>query len=67
MAATEEGYYDQGRSTTTPPLFRGINFSYWKNVIQMFIKTKVYELWNIVTKGPYVPQIAIDGKKRYKN
>lgn len=28
----------------------------------MFIKTEDYELWNIVTKGPYVPQITIDGK-----
>ena len=30
--------------------------------MQMFIKTEDYELWNIVTKGPYVPQITIDGK-----
>ena len=28
----------------------------------MFIKNEDYELWNIVTKGPYVPQITIDGK-----
>ena len=28
----------------------------------MFIKTEDYELWNIVTKGPYVPQVTIDGK-----
>ena len=62
MAASEEGYYDQGRSTVRPPLFRGTNFSYWKILMQMFIKTEDYELWNIVTKGPYVPQIAIDGK-----
>jgi len=62
MAASGEGYYDQGRSTVRPPLFRGTNFLYWKNLMQMFIKTEDYELWNIVTKGPYVPQITIDGK-----
>jgi len=28
MASTREGYYDQGRSTTRHPLFRGTNFSY---------------------------------------
>jgi len=28
MAASGEGYYDQGRSTARPPLFRGTNFSY---------------------------------------
>ena len=62
MAASGEGYYDQGRCTVRPPLFRGTNFSYWKILMQMFIKTEDYELWNIVTKGPYVPQITIDGK-----
>jgi len=28
----------------------------------MFIKTEDYELWNIVSKGPYVPITTIDGK-----
>ena len=62
MATTGEGYYNQGRSTTRPPLFRGTNFSYWKNLMQMFIKIEDYELWNMVTKGPYVPMTTIDGK-----
>jgi len=62
MAITGEGYYDQGRSTIRPPLFRGTNFSYWKNLMQIFVKTKDYELWNIVTEGPYVPMTTIDGK-----
>jgi len=26
------------------------------------IKTEDYELWNIVTKGPYVPMTTVDGK-----
>jgi len=62
VAASGEDYYDQGRSTTRPPLFRGTNFSYWKNLMQMFIKTEDYELWNIVTKGPYISQTTVDGK-----
>ena len=28
----------------------------------MFIKTKDYELSNIMTKGPYIPKTTIDGK-----
>jgi len=28
----------------------------------MFIKTKDYELWNIVTKSSYVPMTTIDRK-----
>ena len=62
MATTGEGYYDQGHSTIRPHLFRGTNFSYWKILMQIFIKTECYELWNIVTKGPYIPQITIDRK-----
>jgi len=62
MAAFGEGYYDQGRSTTRPPLLKGTNFSYWKNLMQMFIKTEYYELWNIITKASYVPMTTVDGK-----
>jgi len=60
MAASGEGYYDQGRSTTRPPLFKGTNFSYWKILMQMFIKIEDYELWNIITEGSYVPMTTID-------
>jgi len=67
MAASGEGYYDQGRSTVTPPLSKGTNFAYWKNLMQMFIKTEDYELWNIITKGPYVPMTTVDGKSIKKN
>ena len=42
MATKGEGRYDQGRSTIRRPLFRGTNFSYWKNLMQIFIKTKDY-------------------------
>jgi len=28
----------------------------------MFIKIEDYELWNIITEGPYVPMITVDGK-----
>ena len=28
----------------------------------MFIKIEDYELWNIITKGPYVRTTTIDGK-----
>jgi len=30
--------------------------------MQVFIRTEDYELWNIVTKGLYVPKTTIDGK-----
>jgi len=30
--------------------------------MEMFMKTEDYELWNIITKGPYIPMTTIDGK-----
>jgi len=30
--------------------------------MQMFIKNEGYELWNIVTKGLYVPMTTVDGQ-----
>ena len=60
--ATREDYYDQGRSIVRRPLFKDTNFAYRKSVMQMFIKNEDYELWNIVTKGPYIPMTTIDGK-----
>jgi len=50
------------RSTIRPPLFRSTNFSYWKFLTEIFIKTEDYELWNIVTKGSCVPMTTIDEK-----
>jgi len=33
----------------------------------MFIKAEDYELWNIVTKGPFVPMTTVEGKSDKKN
>jgi len=30
--------------------------------MQIFINTEDYELWIIVTKGPYIPMTTVDGK-----
>jgi len=30
--------------------------------MQMFINTEDYELWNIITKGPYAPTTTVDWK-----
>jgi len=43
----------EGRSTVRPPLFKGSNFSYRKNAMQIFIESTNMELWEIVNNGPY--------------
>ena len=49
----------EGKSTVRPPLFKGTNFSYWKNVMQIFIESTDMELWEIVNNGLYAtPKIT---------
>jgi len=62
MATTGEGYCDQGCATTRPPLLKGTNFSYWKILMQMFVKTEDCELWNFITKGLYVAIKTVNEK-----
>ena len=44
----------EGHSVTRPPYFDGIDYPYWKNRMQVFLRAQNYELWKIVSKGPYV-------------
>ena len=51
----------EGCSTVRPPLFKGTNFGYWKNAMQIFIESTDMELWKIVNNRPYiVPRIKND-------
>ena len=43
------------------PFSKVLTFRIGKTM-QIFIKTEGYELWNIITKGPYVPMTTVDGK-----
>ena len=45
----------EGQSSHRPPLFTGTNYSYWKNRMRIFITSTDYDLWKIITKGPYIP------------
>ncbi len=56
---------DQGKqlvveesSITRPPAFLGEDYPYWRDRIEMFIKSTQYNLWGISTKGDYVPKNA---------
>ena len=44
----------EGHSVTRPPYFDGTDYPYWKNRMQVFLRAQNYELWKIVSKGPYV-------------
>ena len=45
--------YQEGYSTVRPPLFKGENFSYWKNRMECYLKSAI-KLWFTILKG-YTP------------
>ena len=54
-----------GQSTIQAHLFKGTNFFYWKNVMQVFIEFTNMELEAIVNNRPYlIPKITNDKKER---
>ena len=48
-----KGMLPEGFSIHRPPYFNGTNFSYWKNRMQVFLRAQDYQVWMVVSKGPY--------------
>ena len=53
----KNGFYE-GQSTSRPPYFDGINYTYWKARMKIYLQSVDYELWLNVSKGPSI-QIKI--------
>lgn len=47
-------------STTRPPLFKGTNFSYWRNRMEYFLTMDI-EIWFTIQEGFKIP-IGEDGE-----
>ncbi|CAN1797690.1 hypothetical protein LINPERHAP1_LOCUS21384, partial [Linum perenne] len=54
MSSSQEGaaFLADGFSQNRPPRFEGMHYNYWKNRMELFVKTINPRLWRIVTKGP---------------
>ena len=50
----------EGQSTNRPPLFSGINFSYWKARMRIYIQTIVYHLWKVILKGSQILLVKVN-------
>ena len=44
-----------GISITRPPIFDGVNFSYWKNRMMIWICSQDQRIWNVIEEGNYIP------------
>ena len=47
------GFMPEGYSINRPPFFDGSNYPYWKNRMQVFLRAQDYQIWRVVSKGPY--------------
>ncbi|GAV75334.1 zf-CCHC domain-containing protein/DUF4219 domain-containing protein/UBN2 domain-containing protein, partial [Cephalotus follicularis] len=43
------------------PFFDGINYSFWKTRMTIFLQSLDYQLWHIIVNGPRMPTRTIDG------
>ncbi|KAM6587476.1 hypothetical protein CsatA_010081 [Cannabis sativa] len=51
----------EGFSTNRAPYFNGVDFPYWKIRIETYLQSIDYDLWHIVSSGPYVAKHVING------
>jgi len=55
MAEQGKQLIAEGASVVKPPAFLGEDYPYWRDRMEMFIKSTQYSLWKIITNGDYVP------------
>ena len=51
----------EGFSTNRAPFFNGVDFPYWKIRMETYLQSIDYDLWHIVSNGPYIPKHVING------
>ena len=44
---------EEGYSTQRPPMFDGKFYTYWKNRMEIFIKTENYQVWRVIEIGDF--------------
>ena len=48
--------FEEGNTVTKPPNLNGVNYSFWKNRMTIFIKSQDIELWKVIVKRPKIPK-----------
>jgi len=55
MADQRKKLIAKGAFITRLLAFLGEDYPYWRDRIEMFIKSTQYNLWIIITKGDFIP------------
>ncbi|GJR60166.1 hypothetical protein Tco_1502328 [Tanacetum coccineum] len=47
--------YLEGQSMQRPPHFESDSLNYWKNKLEIYVKSKDLDLWHVITEGDFLP------------
>ncbi|GAU17216.1 hypothetical protein TSUD_178470 [Trifolium subterraneum] len=50
-------FISEGSSSTRPPLFEGDNYYYWKDKMELFLRSQDNNMWAVVEVGEYTPLV----------
>nr|XP_027192718.1 uncharacterized protein LOC113787762 [Cicer arietinum] len=53
-------YIVEGGSSNRPPFFDGSDYYFWKNKMQLFLKSQDTGMWRIITDGDFTPRVDQD-------
>nr|XP_027192719.1 uncharacterized protein LOC113787763 [Cicer arietinum] len=53
-------YIFEGGSSNRPPFFDGSDYYFWKNKMQLFLKSQDTGMWRIITDGDFTPRVDQD-------
>jgi hypothetical protein len=45
----------KGGSSNRPPLFEGDDYYYWKDKMELFLRSQDNNMWSVIETGEYIP------------
>ncbi|CAJ2665549.1 unnamed protein product [Trifolium pratense] len=48
-------FISEGGSSTRPPLFEGNDYYYWKDKMELFLRSQDNYMWSVIENGEYTP------------
>ncbi|KAL6956404.1 hypothetical protein U1Q18_052817 [Sarracenia purpurea var. burkii] len=55
--------FSEGGSSTRPPLFTGVKYTFWKQRMTIFIQKMDWRAWQVIVQGDNVPTKTVDSKE----
>jgi len=48
-------FISEGGSSNRPPLFEGDDYYYWKDKMELFLRSQDNHMWSVIENGEYIP------------